>query len=141
MVGIPDLDDLRSIRRRAAEILRGFRIAGYPVVTLVKGRQWEIQEPEGTVMIADACGVLRLDPRCDDCQGATEEFGWLCERCQERADAVADEEDRYAHSCEECGGYTEEGSHCAECQEKLEAAAEEQFAEDYATFESERRLQ
>ncbi len=140
MVGIPTFDNLTVSRLTVAHVLTRYRNAGYSVSILAPGREWEILDADSSYMVSDNAGTLILSPACEECSARVEEFGWLCERCQERADAIAESEHQDAHTCDECGAFIEEGSLCAECEKRLYGAAEEQFTEDSATFESERRL-
>lgn len=52
--------DKQEARTKAARVIRRRRRDGYDVVTLAKGKEWEILEPEFCVMVPDVCGILEL---------------------------------------------------------------------------------
>lgn len=52
--------DKSEARATVASRLRRARRRGCPIDTLVKGEEWEIQEPEGCAMVPDFCGMLTL---------------------------------------------------------------------------------
>jgi hypothetical protein len=55
-----EFEDRAEARSEAAKLVQLRRREGYPVTTLERGRQWEIQEPENCMMVPDECGVLAL---------------------------------------------------------------------------------
>lgn len=84
MAGVPSFAaDLAEARECAARRLRYYRRAGYPVATLERGARWEIQEPDGVLMVPDACGTLELvdiRPTCRECGARFEpETRWQVE--------------------------------------------------------------
>lgn len=54
-----EYEDLADARTRAAKRLRYLRGEGYPI-TKLDHHEWEIEEPEGCLMVPDACGILRI---------------------------------------------------------------------------------
>lgn len=83
---IPIVDEgtMEECRITAARIMRRLRTEGFPVVTLEKGAEWEVQEPEDSCMVPDDCGILHLRPlqirvfSCFDC-GADVPEGESCD--------------------------------------------------------------
>lgn len=49
---------LEECRERAARRIRWARREEFPVVTLEKGKEWEIEEPDDCLLVPDSCGVL-----------------------------------------------------------------------------------
>jgi hypothetical protein len=75
MAGVPEVaDDLRAARDECARRLRAFR-KRFPVATITRGMEWEIQEPEGCKMVPDACGTLAIRHVTFECR----ECGSQCE--------------------------------------------------------------
>jgi len=76
-IRIPIMDEAEPADCRAtvARRLRSLRRHGFPIATLERGREWEIQEPEDRFLVPDACGLLTLedDPTyertCGFCEG------------------------------------------------------------------------
>src|SRR5579864_5248574 len=87
-------DDVRSA---AARYLRRLRREGFPVVTMESGREWEIQEPEDSVLVPDECGLLTIRAipvptfRCWEC-GFDVPVGDSC-NCSEPVDEEEEEEE------------------------------------------------
>lgn len=70
MSSVPrEFEDLADVRKAAAARLRYLRNEGFPIETLTKGQEWEIQEPEDAVMVPDQCGmlVIREYQKCEHC--------------------------------------------------------------------------
>ena len=91
-----DRAEREEARSRAARRLRSMRRQGYPVVTLERGREWEIQEPEDCVLVPAECGTLCLravKPETHECWycGFDVEEGECCS-CQEPVDEEETEE-------------------------------------------------
>lgn len=92
-----DRAEREEARSRAARRLRSMRQQGYPVVTLERGRKWEVQEPEDCVLVPVECGILSLSAvkpktfRCWNCGDDIEE-GESC-NCQEPVDEEETEEE------------------------------------------------
>lgn len=83
---IQEYDDKQLGRDRIAQFLKHRRKQGYPVATLERGKEWEIQEPEGCMMVPDACGVLSLEAITGTCRWCGSEFekdGNLDEFCDQ----------------------------------------------------------
>lgn len=65
--------DKEDVRTAAAHYLRRLRREGFPVVVIERGEEWEVQEPEDSVLVPDECGLLTLCAipvrlvRCWDC--------------------------------------------------------------------------
>lgn len=55
-----EYDTLPSARVKIAAILRRRRRQGFPIAVLTRGREWEVQEPDGALMVPDQCGILTL---------------------------------------------------------------------------------
>jgi hypothetical protein len=87
MAGVPQECETRAEARRAAAAwLRAARSDEFPVVTLARGEEWEIQEPDWAEMVPDECGILYIEHRtweCRECGSAceTQEAAWGC--CRE----------------------------------------------------------
>jgi len=85
-------EDRRDARRHAAQRLKRYR-RRFPVVTLERGKAWEIQEPADCTMVPDACGTLRLTHITFECR----ECGHEHETREESIHCCAD----YGHDCDE----------------------------------------
>ena len=86
MPGVPEyFDDPQDARKDAAERLRRYR-RRYAVTTLERGKEWEIMEPEDSVLVPDACGVLYLSHITFECK----ECGTACETKTEARQCCAD---------------------------------------------------
>lgn len=88
--------EIETVRRLVARILRRRRADGFPVAMLDRGSRWEITEPEDSVLVPDGAGILRLSVvnRCDYCShilNDDEEF--IC--CESAAEFI------YGIECEE----------------------------------------
>lgn len=60
-------DESGDARDCAASKLRRAR-RRFRVVTLERGKQWEIQEPEDCAMVPDACGTLAIHHTTFECR-------------------------------------------------------------------------
>ena len=68
MPGLPhEFRDREDARSKAAAVLRARRRAGYQTITLTKGGEWEVLEPDNCLLVPDDCGqlVLRSIPEND----------------------------------------------------------------------------
>jgi hypothetical protein len=57
-----DNAELEEARQGVARRLRYLRREGYPISVLEKGREWEISDPDDSIMVSDNCGILCLRP-------------------------------------------------------------------------------
>lgn len=48
-------------RNYVASLLRNDRNDGFEIITLERGKQWEILEPEDCLLVPDVCGILEID--------------------------------------------------------------------------------
>lgn len=83
---IEETDDKEEARKIIAEFLLERRL-DYPVVTLEKGRKWEVLAPEDCALVPDNCGILQLKHvtyECRECDSRyeTQEEAYNC--CDER---------------------------------------------------------
>ncbi len=68
MSGVPeDFSSREDARDYAAQRLRSYR-KRFEVVTLEKGKRWEVLEPEDCSMVPDACGELVLTRKTFECR-------------------------------------------------------------------------
>lgn len=66
--GIPALfDERREARDLAAEKIRRAR-RRFRVVTLKRGAQWEVQEPDDCTLVPDACGTIAIHHTTFECR-------------------------------------------------------------------------
>jgi hypothetical protein len=96
-IPIVEEGDMAECRSAVAQEVRRLRAQGFPVVTLEKGTEWEVQEPEDSCMVPDECGVLHLRPikiRVFDCWncGADLLEGESC-NCMEACEEEQEEEE------------------------------------------------
>jgi hypothetical protein len=67
MRGIPTcFDTEEEARQYAADFIRRYR-RRYKLTTLQPGEKWEVLEPENTVLVPDACGVLSIEHVTYEC--------------------------------------------------------------------------
>jgi len=81
-------EDKPDARKEAADRLRAYR-QNFHITTLVRGAEWEIQEPEDSVMVPDECGVLALRHVTFECR----ECGSDCETKEAAAECCAESDD------------------------------------------------
>lgn len=67
-------DERQEARDYAADRLRRYR-RRFNVVTLKRGAQWEVCEPDDAAMVPDACGTLSLSHVTYECR----ECGCQCD--------------------------------------------------------------
>lgn len=108
-IPIVDEGDMAECRSAVAQEVRRLRAEGFPVVTLEKGTEWEVQEPADCDMVPDSCGILHIRP--------IQIRVFACFTC---GFDVPEGESCDCHLCAECG------QECCSCgQEEEEEESEE----------------
>lgn len=91
---IGSFEERGEARSEAASILRQRRSDGYAIATLKQGREWEVLEPEDSVLVPDECGQLYITHQTFECR----ECGFKHETDEARRACCLEE-----LYCEECG--------------------------------------
>ena len=106
-IPLEEKEDKETCRQAAARRIRSLRLQGFPVVTLDKGRRWEVQEPEGTFLVPDECGILLLAQEPSP-------YG-ACPECGDEWDWHSDGRGSVLCGCQACCDCGEVWGHSAGC--------------------------
>ena len=67
---IATCEDETEARLEALAIILARRLDGYTVTTLQRGAEWEVLEPDDSIMVPDDCGILHIKHvtyQCREC--------------------------------------------------------------------------